>query len=131
MLITLSALAMPSTSIKSTGIYHISMPSLLLLLLCLICVECCDGGLDPEWYIAPKDRLYFQGLRLLVSEQMLQYSSIKMRFTGNECFQVWYWRTKRQRNKSSNSVSSSSVFTTGVNIDNFKKVTYAGRHVTT
>jgi hypothetical protein len=92
-------------------------------------VECCEGSLDQSWRIEPKDRMSFRLFRLLLSEQMLQYSPTNLKFPGNKCFQAWTRRTKRQRDKSTNSHSSTStsVSTMGVNIDNYKKAKYGDR----
>ena len=51
-------------------------------------LEYCEGGLDLEWHIAAKNRMSFRGFRLLLSEQMLRYSLINVRFPGNKCFQA-------------------------------------------
>jgi hypothetical protein len=36
-------------------------------------IECCEGGLDEEWFIVEKDRLSFRDFWLKLSQQMLKY----------------------------------------------------------
>ena len=90
-------------------------------------VECCEGSLDQSWRIEPKDRMSFRAFRLLLSEKMLQYSPTNLKFPGDECFWAWTRRTTRQRDKSTNFHSSTSVTTLGVNIDSYKKAKNADR----
>ena len=49
-------------------------------------VECCEGGLDPEWFVKEKDRMSFRDFRLELSHQMLTYNPKDQLYLGNANF---------------------------------------------
>ena len=49
-------------------------------------IECCEGGLDSEWFVEAKDRMTFRDFRLLLSEQMMTYDPRAQLYHGDENF---------------------------------------------
>ena len=49
-------------------------------------VECCEGGLDPEWFIKEKDRMSFRDFWLELSHQMLTYNPKDQLYLGDANF---------------------------------------------
>jgi len=49
-------------------------------------IECCEGGLDSEWFVEAKDRMTFRDFRLLLSEQMMTYDPREQLYHGDENF---------------------------------------------
>ena len=49
-------------------------------------IECCEGGLDSEWFVEAKDRMTFRDFRLLISEQMMTYDPRAQLYHGDENF---------------------------------------------
>jgi hypothetical protein len=74
-------------------------------------VECCEGGLNKEWFIAEKDCLSFRDFWLKLLQQMLTYEQRQKMYQCNENFRTvtklggnrkmgrraQYWKGKKGR----------------------------------
>jgi hypothetical protein len=49
-------------------------------------IECCEGGLDPEWKVKEKERMSFSTFRFKLSKQMMEYTPNDNCYSGNDKF---------------------------------------------
>ena len=71
-------------------------------------LECCEGELDPEWYVEPKDRLDFWYFRKKLSKQMITYHPSDLNYPGDESLRAHTQLSKKQRGKRKTNGTSGS-----------------------
>ena len=86
-------------------------------------VECCEGGLDPEWFVKEKDRMSFQDFRLELSHQMLTYNPKDQLYLGDANFRSVNKVGKRKRETSRSYWKRGEKG--GVSVENFKIAKYS------
>ena len=64
--------------------------------------QACDGLLDEEWVLSKDERMSFRDFRMLLSQQMLQYTPTEGLLPGDENFCV---NTKRMYSHRSDKVN--------------------------
>ena len=80
-------------------------------------IECCEGQLNQEWYVEPRDRMNFRDFRLALSEQMLVYNPKKNHLPGDKSFREHTRRPKRVRDQDRELAYERD----GLTLSNFKK----------
>ncbi len=80
-------------------------------------IECCQGGLDPEWKVDEKSRMSFRDFRLRLLEQMLTYDPKDEAYQGDVAFR---WVTKLGKRKKGGKVTYWKGAKGGVSIEKYK-----------
>ena len=80
-------------------------------------IECCEGELNQEWYIEPRDRMGFRDFRLALSEQMIVYDSKKSHLPGDKSFRAFTRCPKRIRDQDRELAYEQD----GLTLENFRK----------
>jgi hypothetical protein len=81
-------------------------------------IECCKGGLNPEWFIEEKDRKSFRAFRLKLSGQMLTYDPKDQLYPGDENFRS-VTKVEKQKREGGRMYWKSDE-RGGVSVENFK-----------
>jgi len=88
-------------------------------------IECCEGGLDSEWFVEAKDRMTFRDFRLLLSEQMMTYDPRAQLYHGDENFRKV---TRLGKRKKKGTVTYWKGEKGGVSLENYKIAKTSSRH---
>lgn len=122
--------------IKNTGIRYVTWkywhaPYLHALSLGVIAcydmyIECCEGGLDPEWKVKKEERMSFSTFRFLLSKQMMGYNPSNNYYSGDDKFRE-STRKHKKRRVSAEEESRDSFPDTGVTMDNLRLARQNGR----
>jgi hypothetical protein len=82
-------------------------------------IECCEGGLDSEWFVEEKERLSFRDFRMRLSESMIEYDPRKQMYRGDEAFRK-VTKLGRRKREDSQKKSYWKGERGGVSVENFK-----------
>ncbi len=63
-------------------------------------IECCEGGLDSEWFVEEKERLSCRDFRIRLLESMIEYDPRKQMYRGDEAFRKVTKLGRRKRKDS-------------------------------
>lgn len=91
-------------------------------------IECCEGGLDPEWKVKEKERMSFSTFRFLLSKQMMGYTPSDNCYSGDDKFRESTRKHKKRRVSGEDESKDDSSFPdTGVTMDNLRVARQNGR----
>ena len=88
-------------------------------------IECCEGGLDPEWKVKEKERMNFSTFRFKLSKQMMGYAPSDNIYSGDDKFRESTKKHKKRR--AGDDESRESFPDTGVTMDNLRLARSNGR----
>ena len=84
-------------------------------------IECCEGNLDPSWFVEEKDRASFSEFRQVLSEQMLKYDPRNDKLPGDRKFRRSTQQPKKRRGGSSSSSTATGYDGNGLTVRNVKR----------